>query len=166
MAMYSCGLRISEVVKIKTGDIDSKRMLIKISGSKGGKERNVLLSQVLLKELRIYWDNNCRSRNDQWLFPGKNKGHMDASHAGRMFKILLKPSPVTKTCTSHVLRHSWATHMLEAGTNIRYIQILMGHASINSTAIYTHLINYEQVPLRSPLDLIGNEIEKRGGHEN
>lgn len=162
MTMYSCGLRISEVVKLRPKDIDSNRKLIKINNSKGGKDRNVLLSDFLLEQLRVYWIQ-CRSKNDEWIFPGKDNNHISSGHASRIFKLLFQKSKINKPCTSHSLRHSWATHMLEEGVSLRYIQSLLGHSSIISTEIYTHLVDYKKIPLRGPIDLFSHEI-KRGGH--
>ena len=164
MTMYSCGMRISEVVKLRPEDIDSDRKIIRIKNSKGAKDRNVLMSDLLLEQLRAYW-KQCRKKEDIWFFPGRKNQHMNSSHAGRMFKIFLKKLPINKACTSHSLRHSWATHMLEEGVNLRYIQALLGHSSITSTEIYTHLVDYKRISLRSPLDLIGNDIKRGGRNE-
>ena len=165
MTMYSSGLRRSEVAKLKYEDIDSKRMLIRIRDSKNKKDRNVILSNHLLKQLRFYWKNDPRDKR-QWLFPSVSAGnHYSPDTFSRTFKKILHKTNINKKLSCHSLRHSWATHMLEEGTNLRYLQVLLGHNSIATTAIYTHLIDFRKIEIKSPLDLIADKINGGGRHE-
>ncbi|MFC1975869.1 tyrosine-type recombinase/integrase, partial [Chloroflexota bacterium] len=137
--IYSCGLRLLEGVQLQVSQIDSDRMLLHIRGAKGGKERCVPLPQRTLELLRGYW--RCH-HHPEWLFPGLQAGApgpMDGSGVGRALRAALAESGIVKAGTVHTLRHSWATHLLEAGVNLRLIQIWLGHSSLTTTAIYTHL---------------------------
>lgn len=166
MTMYSCGLRRYEVAKLKAEDIDSKRMLLNIRDSKGNKDRNVILSEHLLDQLRFYWKEDSKDKK-RWLFPSTTPDkHYNPSSFNRIFKNILKKTSITKNVSCHSLRHSWATHMLEEEVNLRYLQVLLGHSNISSTAIYTHLIDFRKVKVKSPLDLIANEIKKGGTNGN
>lgn len=166
MTMYSCGLRRSEVVKLKTKDVDSKRMLLNIKDSKNGKDRNVILSEQLLRKLRHYWEEDPKDKR-QWLFPSTVPDkHYGPNNLNVLFKKILKESSINKKVSCHSLRHSWATHMLEDGINLRYLQVLLGHSSILSTAIYTHLVDFRKVKVKSPLDSIASEIKQGGTNGN
>ena len=141
--IYSCGLRLLEGVQLQVGQIDSDRMVLHIRRAKGGKERYVPLPERTLLLLRDYWR---RHRHPIWLFPGLKAGAigmahkpMDSSGVGRAFRSALAESEISKAATVHTLRHSWATHLLEAGVNLRLIQAWLGHNSLTTTAIYTHL---------------------------
>jgi integrase/recombinase XerD len=137
--IYSCGLRLLEGVQLQVGQIDSERMLLHIRGAKGGQERCVPLPERTLDMLRDYW---CCHHHPVWLFPGLKAGatgSMDGSGVGRAFRAALAESGIVKSATVHTLRHSWATHLLEAGVNLRLIQAWLGHSSLTTTAIYTHL---------------------------
>jgi site-specific recombinase XerD len=166
LTIYSCGLRRSELASLKFQNIDSKRMLLRISNSKGGKDRNITMSNHLLKQLRYYWKHDPKIKSE-WLFPSRDiNKHYSPNSISSSFKKHLNNSGINKKVTCHSLRHSWATHMLEAGTNLRYIQVLLGHSSIMSTVIYTHLVDYKTLKIKSPLDLISNEITFGGHCEN
>ena len=149
---YAGGLRVSEVVALRVEDIDSARMLVHIADGKGQKARLVPLSQVLLGELRAYW----RARRPRpWLFPGQKAGRPITAHAlGSACRRAAQAAGLKKHVTVHTLRHSFATHLLEAGTDIRTVQALLGHASISTTSRYTHVKRHLIMATRSPLDLV------------
>jgi integrase/recombinase XerD len=139
--IYGCGLRLQEGLKLQTSDVDSQRMCLHIRHGKGGKDRYVPLPESVLPLLRAYW---LTHRHPILLFPGRSTAKtaaksMDASGVQRAFKAALQTSGVQKAATVHTLRHSWATHLLEAGVNLRLIQLWLGHNSLQTTAIYTHL---------------------------
>jgi site-specific recombinase XerD len=139
--IYSCGLRLLEGVQLQVGQIDSGRMMLHIRRAKGGKERVVPLPERTLDMLREHWR---RHRHRVWLFPRVREGRrateaMDESGVGRALRAALAESKVSKAATVHTLRHSWATHLLEAGVNLRQIQTWLGHNSLSTTAIYTHV---------------------------
>jgi site-specific recombinase XerD len=149
---YAAGLRVSEVVRLRAEDIDSPRMLIHVQG-KGNKQRMVPLSKILLQQLRAYWR---QERPKQWLFPGQAPGKpVSTSTLGLACIRAREATGLHKRVTSHTLRHCFATHLLEAGTDIRTVQVLLGHASLKSTTIYTHVQQRLIAGTRSPLDLIG-----------
>ena len=147
--IYSAGLRRSEVINIKPEDIDSDRMLIKISGGKGKKDRYSLLSSKLLENLRIYYKEY---KPEKWLFEGQNGGKYSAESVAKIFKKALLKSGIRKKVTPHTLRHSFATHLLEQGIDLRYIQELLGHNNSKTTEIYTHVSNKQLGKIKSPLD--------------
>ena len=143
--IYACGLRIQEGVLLQVGDIDSDRMLIHIRQGKGSKDRCVPLPEHILKILRQYWMTH---RHGALLFPAKTpmgvplseaSNPMPAKGVRNAFRAALEESGVRKKATVHTLRHSWATHLLEAGISLRLIQGYLGHSSPSTTAIYTHL---------------------------
>lgn len=147
---YAAGLRVGEVAHLKVASIDSSRMLIRIERGKGGKERYVMLSVQLLAILRAYWR---LARPGLWLFPGREAGEpvsvaalQDACRRGTELAELGKP------VTVHTLRHSFATHLLESGTDIRIIQVLLGHAQLSTTARYTQVATTLIAATLSPLD--------------
>ena len=148
--IYSAGLRRSEVLNIKPADVDSDRMLIKISGGKGNKDRYSLLSGKLLEDLRIYYKEY---KPEIWLFEGLNGGKYSAESVAKILKKALLKSGLKKIVTPHTLRHSFATHLLEQGIDLRYIQELLGHTSSKTTEIYTHVSNKQLGKIISPLDL-------------
>jgi integrase/recombinase XerD len=149
MAIYSGGLRRSELINLKVEDIDSQRMLIKICGAKGKKDRYTLLSERLLKELRNYYKIY---KPRQWLFEGSEGGPYSATSIERIFRAAVDRARIKKHVTPHSLRHSFATHLLEQGTNLRYIQELMGHSSTKTTQIYTRVASNALMKIRNPLD--------------
>ena len=150
MTAYAAGLRISEVVALRVDDIDSKRMIIRVRQAKGQRDRNVMLSPRLLALLREYWKV---ARSTEWLFPGDVPGRPITD--GAVNHICVQASRAAglgKHVTVHTLRHSFATHLLEAGTDIRTIQVLLGHRNLKTTAIYTHVAPTAGETVRSPLD--------------
>lgn len=134
---YGAGLRASEVCNLKVADIDSDRMLIHVEEGKNGKDRKAMLSPGLLELLRDYWRE---SRPEGWLFPGKPKiNPISPRQLNRAFTSAKHMAAITKPATLHTLRHSFATHLLEANTDVRVIQVLLGHAKLSTTARYTHV---------------------------
>lgn len=134
---YGAGLRASEVCNLKISDIDSDRMLIHVDEGKGRKDRKVMLSPDLLDLLREYWRE---ARPAGWLFPGKPKiNPVSSRQLNRAFNSAKHLVGITKPATLHTLRHSFATHLLEAGTDVRVIQVLLGHAKLSTTARYTQV---------------------------
>lgn len=134
---YGAGLRASEVCNLKVSDIDSDRMLIHVDEGKGRKDRKVMLSPDLLDLLRDYW---CEAHPQGWLFPGKPKiNPVTSRQLGRAFNSAKHLVGISKPATLHTLRHSFATHLMEAGTDVRVIQVLLGHAKLSTTARYTHV---------------------------
>ncbi len=134
---YGAGLRASEVCNLKISDIDSDRMLIHVDEGKGRKDRKVMLSPDLLDLLRDYW---CEARPEGWLFPGKPKiNPVSSRQLNRAFNSAKHLVGITKPATLHTLRHSFATHLMEAGTDVRVIQVLLGHSKLSTTARYTQV---------------------------
>lgn len=143
--IYSCGLRLQEGVKLQVKDIDSSRMVVHVRQGKGRKDRYVPLPERTLVQLRGYWRQH---RHPQWLFPSRSygqEGPMDASGVQKAFGVALRASGIHKAASVHTLRHSYATHLLEAGVNLRLIQSYLGHDSLSTTAIYVHLTPQAQV---------------------
>lgn len=147
--IYSGGLRLSEVVNLKITDIDSKRNLILIRKSKGKKDRTTLLSQALLELLRDYYREY---KPENYLFEGQKGGQYSVRSVQNIFRMALSKSGIKKHATVHTLRHSFATHLLERGTDLRYIQELLGHANSKTTEIYTHITKKGLDKIVSPLD--------------
>ncbi len=147
--IYSAGLRIGETLNIKLNDIDSKRMLIHIKNGKGGKDRFVPLSPKILALLRDYYKSY---KPKIYLFEGQQGEQYTQSSSRAILKNALRRTNITKRVTLHTLRHSYATHLLEAGTDIRYIQELLGHNSPKTTMIYTHISNNQLRNIKSPFD--------------
>jgi site-specific recombinase XerD len=152
MLVYSAGLRVGEVVKLRPEDIDSKRMLVFIKGAKGRKDRYTLLSEKALDILRQYWKEY---RPQKWLFVGQNKERCITTRTvEKIFTNACRKAGIIKPVTVHSLRHSFATHLLENGVDLRYIQEILGHKSSKTTEIYTHVSNKDLGRIRSPLDNI------------
>jgi site-specific recombinase XerD len=150
MTIYAAGLRISEALALKIGDVDSERMVIDVRQGKGRKDRTVMLSPQLLNVLR---EHARRVRPSDWLFPGRRPDqHLHATVIQRACAKACKSAGLGKHATVHTLRHSFATHLLEAGTDLRLIQTLLGHNSIKTTAIYTHVSAQRLHATPSPLD--------------
>jgi integrase/recombinase XerD len=149
MTIYSAGLRISEAVNLKIKDIDSKRMQIRVEQAKGKKDRYTLLGTKTLEILRKYV---AMYKPKVWLFEGVGDKQYSSSSIQANFKISVNKTGIKKRVTVHTLRHSFATHLLEAGTDIRYIQSLLGHSSGKTTEIYTHITTKGFEQIRSPLD--------------
>ena len=150
MLAYSAGLRVSEVVKLKLQDIDTKRNMIHIKVAKGQKDRYTVLSEVALRVLREYW-KVYQPKN--WLFPGpKQNSHLTTRTVEKILEDASQKAGIAKHVTVHTLRHSFATHLLEGGTDLRYIQELLGHKSSKTTEIYTHVSQRDIGRIKSPLD--------------
>lgn len=150
MLIYSAGLRVSEVVRLKQEDIDSNRKLIRIRGSKQNKDRYTLLSDKALEELREYWKYY---RPRVWLFNGSKEGqHLTTRSVEKIFQNAVEKTTIKKKVSVHTLRHSFATHLLEAGTDLRYIQEILGHKDSKTTEIYTHVSTKSIGKIQSPLD--------------
>lgn len=147
--IYSAGLRIGEALEIRISDIDSQRMLIHIKAAKGKKDRYTLLSANFLELLRTYYKIY---KPNNYLFEGQNGGIYSASSAQNILKKAVKKAQINKTVTLHTLRHSFATHLLENGTDIRYIQTLLGHSSPKTTMIYTHVSETSIRNIKNPFD--------------
>lgn len=153
MTLYASGLRISEALSLKPTDIDSRRMMIHVRLGKGNKDRMVKLSAQLLEVLREYWRVG---RPKTWLFPQANDPNrpMNSGSAQRMVSRTAKRAGIIRRVSPHTLRHSYATHLLEAGTNLRTIQLLLGHTNLKTTSIYMHVSQAQLNAASSPLDLI------------
>ncbi len=154
MATYGGGLRLHEVCHLKLGDIDSKRMMLRVEQGKGAKDRYTLLSPRLLEELRRYWQLH---RPRQWLFPSPRVPEQPLSKhtAHRIYHAAKDRAGIAKAGGIHALRHAFATHLLEAGVDIHTIQRLMGHDSLSTTERYFHLAQKHLSGIASPLDLLG-----------
>lgn len=149
---YAAGLRVSEVVRLRVTDIDSSRMLVWVRQGKGGKDRCVPLSPRLLALVRDYWQH-CRPTT--WLFPGGTPaGHLSIGAVQRACREAVQRAGFTKQVSMHTLRHTYATHLLEAGTDLRTLQRLLGHSDLDTTARYTHLTQPLLAGTPSPLDLL------------
>lgn len=149
MTCYAAGLRVAEAVRLKPGDIDSARMVIYVRQGKRRKDRVVPLSRTLLELLRAYY-RVVRPRD--WLFPGRYDQHLSVRVAQHALGRARRVSGLKRPMTVHTLRHGFATHLLEAGTNLRTLQLLLGHSSLRSTAVYTHVSTRELSAVTSPLD--------------
>ncbi len=157
MTLYAAGLRVSEAVHLRPADIDSQRMMIRVAHGKGRKDRYVMLSAKLLETLRRYW---WWQRPDSWLFPGQAPGApLTSGCVGRYFAAVKQRAGILKPVSPHSLRHSFATHLLERGVNIRVIQRLLGHRSVRSTEIYTHVAQTYVRDTQSPLDTLLPAVE-------
>lgn len=155
MTAYSAGLRISEVVNLQVSDIDSQRMVIRVRQGKGKKDRYTILSPVLLQMLRHWW---VAARPVSYLFPSRSQDRpARVTTIQQACKEAQERAGLDKTVRPHTLRHSFATHLLEAGTELRVIQELLGHASPKTTAIYTHVSTKLIAQTKSPLDLLHQE---------
>ncbi|MFH1976548.1 MAG: site-specific integrase [Pseudomonadota bacterium] len=150
MITYSSGLRVSETARLKLTDIDSKRMTVRISQGKGGKDRYSILSQTTLEHLRQYWK---KYRPKEWLFEGQKKDdHITLSTIQSIFRAAKKRAHITKPASIHTLRHSFATHLIEAGTSLHHVQLLLGHRSPTTTTVYLHVSRLNLSQVSSPLD--------------
>jgi site-specific recombinase XerD len=164
---YGCGLRAGEVVRLKVKHIDSAQKIIRIEQSKGRKDRNVMLSAETLNLLRQWWKARP-SRHDagtplqeRWLFPSNRRGKpMTTRQLNRLFHEAADAAGIKKGVTLHALRHSFATHLLERGTDIRIIQALLGHDKLDTTARYTRVATGMIAGVESPLDLLSQPRKK------
>ena len=149
---YGCGLRLSELIHLRVTDIDSARMVIQVRQGKGAKDRLVPLSPRLLQELRAYWR---RYRPSAWLFPGDKPGQpISGSNLQRRFGQLVQRVGLTKHCSLHTLRHSYATHLLEAGVDLLTLKTLLGHKTLETTTRYLHVNSQRLQQTPSLLDLL------------
>jgi integrase/recombinase XerD len=152
MTAYAAGLRVSEVVSLRVEDIDSRRMVIHVRRGKGHKQRYVMLSPRLLALLREYWR---AARPQGWLFPGHGTGRpLTKGAVQRACRLARQAAGLTKQVTPHTLRHSFATHLLEAGTDVVTIQALLGHTSLKTTSRYLHVSTERIRAARSPLEFL------------
>jgi len=158
MTAYAAGLRVSELVRLQVADVDSSRMMIRVRQGKGQKDRYTILSARLLRELRTYWRNQ---RPPTWLFPGAAPDRpIDRGTAGTVYREAKRRAGIRKQGGIHTLRHCFATHLLEAGVDVRTIQLLMGHRSIRSTIRYVQLTRKTFDGTPSPLDLLALDTDK------
>jgi integrase/recombinase XerD len=156
MTLYATGLRVAELTRLKVGDIDSQRMVIHVQGGKGRKDRDVMLSPKLLEELRLHWRGLRRRKPSQWLFPG-NRWHsgnqpIDTKTPRHACQFAARRAGIKKKVYPHLLRHCFATHLLEAGANLHTIQLLLGHYDLKETTLYLHLSRRHLNATASPLD--------------
>ncbi|MBU7007734.1 site-specific recombinase XerD [Peptococcaceae bacterium DYL19] len=152
--IYSAGLRVGEAVRLRIEDVDTDRKMIYIRKAKGKKDRYTILSQVALEALRLYLE---LYRPERWLFPGVQSGrHITERSVQKAFEDARAKAEIKKDVTVHSLRHSFATHLLEGGTDLRYIQELLGHSSSKTTEIYTHVSRKDLGKIQSPLDRINS----------
>ncbi len=147
--LYGMGLRVSEVVELKANDIDFERSMVKISG-KGNKQRYVMLPEQLKEELKYYIK---LEKPEKYLFSGR-KGKYTIKSVQKVFEYTMKKAGIKKDASCHTLRHSFATHLLEQGIDIRYIQNLLGHSKLQTTQVYTHVADSRLKNIRSPLDTL------------
>ena len=149
--LYSAGLRRSELLNLKLEDIDSKRMVITVKSGKGNKDRLTILSQSVLTDLRIYYK---KWRPKVYLFESPNGGIYSPQSILQIIKRAAKKGGIRKNITPHMLRHSFATHLLENGTDLRYIQVLLGHNSTRTTEVYTQVAINNLKSIKSPIELL------------
>ena len=169
---YGCGLRAGEVVRLRAGDIDSEQMIIRIVQSKGRKDRNVMLPAEVRDLLRQWWKVRPNGHDagvapeQRWLFPGRSaRLPLTTRQFGRLFKEAAKAAGLRKTLSLHTLRHSFATHLLERGTDIRLIQALLGHHKLETTARYTRVATGIIAKIESPLDDLKAPRRRRAGRD-
>jgi integrase/recombinase XerD len=155
---YGAGLRVSEVVALKVSDIDSRRMVIRVEQGKGRKDRYVMLSPHLLALLRAWWK---AARPQGWLFPGRDRVNpLTTRQLNRACHAAAQMAELDKTVSLHTLRHSFATHLLEQNIDIRVIQVLLGHAKLDTTALYTRVATKTIREIMSPLDRITGKLKE------
>jgi len=153
---YTAGLRIAETARLKVTDIDSKRMMVWVQQGKGGKDRYTILSRTALECLRQYWREY---HPKEWLFEGQKEGtHIGISSIRQIFLDAKKRAGITKPASPHTLRHSFATHLIEAGTSLHHVQLLLGHRSPTTTTVYLHVSRLNLSQVTSPLDRAPDQI--------
>ena len=156
---YGAGLRVGEVAMLKVRDVDSERMLIRVERGKGGRYRNAMLSPDLLTLLRQWWHDGHRQgvlHRDGWLFPGQYA--LKPISTRQLYRVVVEAAhaaEITRRVGPHTLRHSFATHLLEDGVDVRVIQVLLGHAKLETTALYTKVATRTVRAIISPLDKLG-----------
>ncbi len=151
MTAYATGLRVSELVRLKVSAIDSERMMVRVEQGKGRKDRYTILSQRLLSELRSYWKEH---RSPTYVFPNRKGGPISIDYAQRIYNLAKLKAGVHKGKGIHTLRHCFATHLLEAGVDLRTIQTLLGHNSMGSTERYLQIRQHKLTTTANPLDLL------------
>lgn len=156
--IYSAGLRISELINLRISDIRSDEGYLFIKGAKGKKDRHTILSPILLEMLRNYYKE---FKPAYWLFEGADGGNYSATSIQKIFRAAQRQSGVNPWSTPHTLRHSFATHLLEHGENLRNIQVMLGHESTKTTEIYTHVVGINNKKLKNPLDIMMREISPK-----
>jgi site-specific recombinase XerD len=157
MTLYATGVRLSEMLALQVRDIDSGRMLVGVRQGKGARDRYVPMSEALLAELRRYWRQD---RPPRWLFPGKDPdAPLNPSSVQRVCGKAGRAAGLSKKVSPHTFRHTFATHHLEAGTDLRTIQVLLGHRHLNTTAVYLHVAAQAPGHSRKALDLLGGVLE-------
>ncbi len=156
---YGCGLRISELLGLQVTDIDASRMVVTVRHGKGAKDRQVPLSARLLLALRRWWSTH---RHPRWLFPGQTPARpLSDGMVQRIAQRVVKHAGLRKKATLHTLRHSYATHLLEAGVDVVTLQKLLGHSDLSTTARYLHLSTRQMQKLPNVLDLLGLPKEEK-----
>jgi integrase len=154
---YACALRVSELVALEVTDIDGQRHLLHVRDAKGAKDRYVPVCDTLLQALRQLW---MQHRNPRWLFPGKlRRCHIARGTVQHLVPQLARVAGIDKPVSCHTLRHSAATHWLEAGVDLRTIQMLLGHTNLNTTAIYMHVKDPTTHPVLGQLDLLEGDVQ-------
>lgn len=164
MTLYASGIRISEALALKVSDIDSQRMMIHIRHGKAGRDRYVPMRPTLLEQLRVYW---LVDQPMLWLFPGRDPhGRWTSRSAARVCQKVAQRAGLTKRVTPHTFRHTFATHHLEAGTDLKTIQVWLGHSSLKTTAIYLHVAGKPFTNSAPPKDLLAEAMRPlpSGGH--
>jgi site-specific recombinase XerD len=151
MTAYATGLRVSELVRLKVSAIDSERMMVRVEQGKGRKDRYTILSPRLLTELRAYWKEH---RSPIYLFPNRKGGPISIDYAQRIYNLAKLKAGIQKGHGIHTLRHCFATHLLEAGVDLRTIQTLLGHSSMASTERYLQIRQHKITTTTNPLDLL------------
>ncbi len=165
---YGCGMRAGEVVRLKVGDIDSAQNIIRIVQAKGRKDRNVMLPTDILGLLRDWWKERPTGQDknvpgpERLIFPGYHGRHLSSRQISRLFKKAARAAAITKPVTLHTLRHSFATHLLERGVDIRVIQALLGHTKLTTTARYASVATGMIAAVGSPLDDLTPDKSKKG----
>src|ERR1700704_4331654 len=156
--VYGAGLRAAEIVSLTVSDVDSKRMVIRVEQGKGHKDRNVMLSASLLELLRAWWR---AARPQGWLFPGRDPAQpMTTRQLNRACHAAAEAAGIEKNVSPHTLRHSFATHLLEQNVDVRVIQVLLGHAKLDSTALYTRVATKTIQQVMSPLEHIALKLRE------
>jgi integrase/recombinase XerD len=159
MIIYSGGLRVGELVKLRVTDIDRERMSIRIRQGKGAKDRYTILGERTLEVIQKYWHSY---QPQDWLFPGEKKGnYLSVSSIQRGFSGALRRAGISKRASVHTLRHSFATHLLEQGVDLYYIQRLLGHSSQKTTSVYIHVARKNITQIKSPIDFLDNDEDPK-----
>jgi integrase/recombinase XerD len=159
--LYSCGLRIGEAIALTTSDIDRERLMLKVCNGKGGRDRYLPLPVHILKQLEYYWCHDRPEIEGNLLFPSKfshTGGPVNPTTVRRAFKLSLADCGITKSAKLHTLRHSYATHLMEAGVNMKMVQLLLGHKHLTTTMMYSHLTETSFIHLRDAIDSLVSDL--------